>query len=158
MTDEPTDEDKAAMAELRVEMAKKAKKAGVKVTAKMTAEDIEQAIGEAALEVVPEADPEKEAMAQHIAELQAQIAEMAETIAALSSPPPDEPIGDLPEQTEQEADDPEGDPLVSCSVLKKGAGQISNGAGSFYARKDIIKLPLSIADNLQERGFVEIDD
>ena len=54
------------------------------------------------------------------------------------------------------------DPAVNVRVLKKGDGKISTGNHSsrggeeLYEFKDEFTAPKSIADELEERGFVEI--
>jgi len=54
------------------------------------------------------------------------------------------------------------DPLVNVRVLKKGDGKVSTGNHSsrggeeLYEFKDEFQVLKSIADELEERGFVEI--
>lgn len=57
---------------------------------------------------------------------------------------------------------PEVDPIVSVRVLKLGADKISTGThlaelgDEFYAQGEIFEVAKSIADALENRGFVEI--
>ncbi len=48
---------------------------------------------------------------------------------------------------------------VSVRITKKGHGQVFTGTGeATYAKDDIVDLDRSIAQNLEDRGFVEIED
>lgn len=48
---------------------------------------------------------------------------------------------------------------VSVRVTKKGHGQVFTGTGeSTYSKDDVVDLDRSIAQNLEDRGFVEIDE
>lgn len=54
------------------------------------------------------------------------------------------------------------DPIVNVRVLKKGDGKVSTGAHSnrggeeLYEYGDHFEIPKSIADQLEDRGYVEI--
>lgn len=51
------------------------------------------------------------------------------------------------------------DDEVSVRITKRGHGQVFTGTGeSTYAKNDIVTLDRSIAENLEGRGFVEIED
>ena len=52
------------------------------------------------------------------------------------------------------------DDEVSCRVTKKGDGQVFRGDASegTYSKGDTFSVDRKIADNLEDRGFVEIED
>jgi|GEM_PF-5999477 len=51
------------------------------------------------------------------------------------------------------------DDEVSVRITKKGHGQVFSGVGEgTYSKGDTVILDRSIADNLEDRGFVEIED
>ena len=48
---------------------------------------------------------------------------------------------------------------VSVRITKKGHGQVFSGVGEgTHAKGDIVTLDRTIAENLEDRGFVEIED
>jgi len=51
------------------------------------------------------------------------------------------------------------DDEVSVRITKKGHGQVFTGVGeSTHAKGDVVNLDRTIAENLEDRGFVEIED
>lgn len=47
---------------------------------------------------------------------------------------------------------------VTCVILKRGDGKISNGEGGFYARGDRIVVSRATGEGLEAKGFAEIED
>lgn len=66
-------------------------------------------------------------------------------------------------QAAKEAKPVEPEQIVSCRVLKKGDGKISTGqhfggiGEVHYEKGETLKAPKGTAEELEERGFVEIE-